>query len=147
MVFPSIGWEPRLEPGPRARERALQVLHFDLRAGSMQAAQRYLTSSKPGFPGWSVRDGMIRAVWACDSRVSGPQSPLAFINLVDCADVGVIEGRGAAGLTKETLQRVLIPGKLLGEKLQSHVSAELGVFGLVHHTHASSAELLQYAVV
>ena len=72
---------------------------------------------------------------------------LAFINLVDGADVGVIEGRGATGLTKETFQRVLIPGKLLGEKLQGHVPAELGVFGLVHHTHASSAEFLQYAVV
>ena len=30
-----------------------------------------LECPSPGFPRWSGRDGMIRAVWACYSRVSG----------------------------------------------------------------------------
>ncbi len=44
--------------------------------------------------------------------------------VVDGADVRVIEGRGRASLAKETFQRMLIPRKLLGKKLEGELAPD-----------------------
>ncbi len=68
-------------------------------------------------------------------------------NLVDGADVGVVEGGGGAGFAQETFERLTVAGEVLGQELESDEAAELGVFGLVDHTHAAAAELFHDTVV
>ena len=74
---------------------------------------------------------------------------LAFvlINVINGADVGVIESRGRAGFALETLQRLTVFGHLFGQKLESHTTAQLGVFGLIHHSHAAATQLFKNAIV
>ena len=68
-------------------------------------------------------------------------------DLVDRANIGMIQRRGGAGLALEALQRRRVFLQLSGQELQSHVPAEAEIFGLIHHAHAAAAELVQDAVV
>ena len=81
-------------------------------------------------------------------QLHGDEIPaVGLSDLVDRADVRVIQGRGGPGLALEALQRRRVFLQLSGQKLQSHVPAEVEVLGLVHHAHATAAELVQDAVV
>ena len=74
---------------------------------------------------------------------------LAFVlvDVVNGADVGMIEGGGGLGLSLEPLQGDLVVGESLGEELQRNVTSKAGVFCLVDHTHPPAAELLDDPVV
>ena len=72
---------------------------------------------------------------------------LVLVNVVDRADVGVIEGRGGTGLTLEALQGLMVLGHFFRQELERNEALKLGVLGLVDDTHASAPELLQDAVV
>src|SRR5208337_1105977 len=72
---------------------------------------------------------------------------LVLLNSVDSADVGMVERRGGAGLPLKTLQRLTIPGKFFRQEFERYEAAELGVLGLIDHTHPSAAQLLNDAVV
>ena len=41
-----------------------------------------------------------------------------LVDVVDGADVGMIEGRGCLGFALESLQRMAVPGQLFGQELQ-----------------------------
>ena len=71
----------------------------------------------------------------------------AVANLVDGADVGMVQGGGGAGLTLEALERLRVLGYFVGQKLEGDKAAELDVLGFVDHTHPAAAELLDNAVV
>jgi hypothetical protein len=68
-------------------------------------------------------------------------------NLIDRADVGMIEGRSGAGLAAKPFQSMRIIGHIFGEELESDESPEFSVFGLVHHAHAATTQLLDDAIV
>ena len=70
-----------------------------------------------------------------------------FADVVDRADVGVVEGRSGARLALEPLQGLMILCQFLGQELERHEAAELGVLGLVDHAHAPATQLLQNAIV
>src|SRR5262249_34521927 len=70
-----------------------------------------------------------------------------LVDLVDGADVWMIERGGGASLSFETLQACMFMGKLLGKELQGNEAAEAKVFSLVYHSHAASTELLQDRIV
>ena len=74
---------------------------------------------------------------------------LTFIvaDLVNGADVWMVQSRGGAGFAAKTLQRLRVLGKIVGKKFQRDKSPELGIFGLVNDTHASAAKFLDNAVV
>jgi len=74
-------------------------------------------------------------------------SSLMVADVVDGADVGMVQGRRGAGLPLEAIQCLLVFGILLRQELQGDVAAESGVLGLVDHTHAAGPELFQDAVV
>jgi hypothetical protein len=40
-----------------------------------------------------------------------------------------------------------VPGQILGQKFQGDKTTEVGILGLVHHTHAAAAQLLNDAVM
>ena len=74
---------------------------------------------------------------------------LAFMlaDLVNGADVGMVQGRGSASLAAKAFQRLRILRDFFGQEFQRDEAAELRVFGLVNHAHAPAAEFLDDAVV
>ena len=70
-----------------------------------------------------------------------------FANVVDGADVGMVEGGRGLGLTPETLQSLAVLGHVFGQELESHKAMQPGVLGLVDDTHPAAAQLLDDAIV
>ena len=74
-------------------------------------------------------------------------SPIGLVNLVDRADVRVVQRGRSLGLPLETAEGLRIVGEFVGKELQGDVATELQVFCLVHHAHAPTADLAEYAVM
>ena len=68
-------------------------------------------------------------------------------DVVDRADVRVVQDRGRARLALESLDGLRPVEHLLGDELQGDVTAEPDVLGLVDDAHAALAEHLENAVV
>src|SRR5262249_30394950 len=68
-------------------------------------------------------------------------------DLVDGADVRVIEGGSRARLAVEPLQGLRVPLRVLGKELEGDVAAQAEVFRLVDHPHPSAAQLRNNPVV
>ena len=85
----------------------------------------------------------------CPSRNSMAMNRLPFVlaNFVNGADIRMIQGRGSTRLTTEALQRLRVLRNVVGKKLQSDETSERSVFGLVDHTHATTAQLPDDAIV
>ncbi len=72
---------------------------------------------------------------------------IVLANLVNRADVGMIQCRSGTRLTAEAFQSLGVAGDVLGQELQRHRAAEFGVLGLVHHSHAAATEFARDFVV
>ena len=59
----------------------------------------------------------------------------------------MIQRRRGARLAPKAFERLRIAGHVVGQELQSHEAAKLGVLGLVDDAHTAAAELLDDAVV
>jgi hypothetical protein len=59
----------------------------------------------------------------------------------------MVKGRGGPGLTLKTLQRLAISRKFFGQEFQGYTATQLHIFGLIHHTHAATAQLSQNPVM
>ena len=68
-------------------------------------------------------------------------------DLVNGADVRMIQRRGGSPLAAKTLERVGIGGDFRGQELQRDEAAEFGVFGFIHNAHPATAKLLDDAIV
>jgi hypothetical protein len=68
-------------------------------------------------------------------------------NLVDGAQVGMIQCRSGPSLASKALQSLRIAGQLIRQELECHEAAEFRVLGLIHHPHTAAAKLLDDAVV
>ena len=68
-------------------------------------------------------------------------------DIVNRANVRMIEGRGGAGLALEPFDRARILRQLLGEELQRDSTPQPRVFGQVDNAHAALAQLIQDAIV
>ena len=68
-------------------------------------------------------------------------------DVVDGADVGVVQRRGGPCLAAESGQRLGITSKVGRQELQRDEALQARILGLVHDTHAAAAELLDDAVV
>jgi hypothetical protein len=62
--------------------------------------------------------------------------PFGFVNIVDSANVRVIQRGGSLCFALETLQGSPVPGYLFRKKLQSNSAFQLQVFGFIGDTHA-----------
>ena len=65
---------------------------------------------------------------------------LVLGNLMDGADVRVIERRGRPCLATESFDRTAIVGKACRQKLQRDLTAERQVVGQIHNPHAPAAK-------
>ena len=72
---------------------------------------------------------------------------LVLVDVVDGADVGVVEGGGGTRLALEAFPGLVTREQPLGEELESHLSPQARVLGLVDDAHAPAAQLLEDAVV
>jgi len=70
-----------------------------------------------------------------------------IVNFVDRANVGMIQRGSSLGFALETAEGLRVFGYVVGQKLEGNEAAELHILGLVHHTHAAAAKLLNDAVV
>src|SRR5262249_22097338 len=68
-------------------------------------------------------------------------------DLVNGADVRVIQSRGRPGLAAKAFERLRVGINIFGKKLEGDETAEVDVFRLVHNSHATAAKLLNDAVV
>ena len=68
-------------------------------------------------------------------------------DVVNRADVGVIEGGCGFGLAAEASEGLRVAGQAFGKEFQGDGTMKAGVFGLIDDTHATAAELIQDAVM
>ncbi len=81
-------------------------------------------------------------------QLHGEERPtFVFVNVVDGADVGVIERRGGAGLALEAFECGTVPSQLFGEEFERDRAAQMGILGAINHAHAAGARLFQGAVM
>jgi hypothetical protein len=74
-------------------------------------------------------------------------SPIGLVDLVNGADVCMVQGGRSLGLPLETAEGLCILGEFVGKQLQGDVATELEVFRLVHNTNAPAPNLAQDAVM
>src|SRR5262245_37720734 len=72
---------------------------------------------------------------------------LKFVDIVDGADVGMIERRSRPSLTPKPFQNLLILRQVRWQEFEGDSSPELDVFGLVDHAHATRSKLLKDTVM
>jgi hypothetical protein len=68
-------------------------------------------------------------------------------DLVNRADAGMIQRRGRPRFPPKSLERLLVAGDVIGEKLERDEPAKLRIFGLVHHAHAATTKLFDDVVM
>ena len=73
--------------------------------------------------------------------------PILLPDFMDSADIGMIQCRGCLRLPLEASQRLRVFGYFVGQKLQGYETVQRRILSLVHHTHATAAQLLDDAVV
>src|SRR5205807_1448373 len=71
---------------------------------------------------------------------------LVLADLMDSANIGMVQGGSCPRFTLKSLQRLMIGCELIGQELQSNVAAQTQVFGLIDHTHAAAAQPFQDTV-
>ena len=86
-------------------------------------------------------------VWPSRNSMAMKAVTVLFADVVNRADIGVVEGRSRLGFALKTGQGLRIPSYFLGQKLQRDETPQTGVLGLVHHAHAATAEFLNDAVM
>src|SRR5690348_14351328 len=72
---------------------------------------------------------------------------LVLPDVVNGANVGMIQSRGGLRLALKSGQGLWVAEDLIGQELEGNKAMQAGVLGLVHHSHASAANLLDDLVV
>ena len=68
-------------------------------------------------------------------------------DVMNGADVGMIQGGRGSSLALEPAQRLPVASQVVRQELERHEATEPGVLRFVDHAHAAAAELLDDAVV
>ena len=81
-------------------------------------------------------------------KLHGDERLLAVLpDFIDGADVGMIESRCRPCLSAKPLQRLRVSRQFLGQELEGHEAAKVGILSLIDHAHAAAPEFLDDAVV
>jgi hypothetical protein len=72
---------------------------------------------------------------------------IVLADLVNGADVGMIQGGSGTGFAPEALEGLTVIGDIVGQEFQRDVAAKIFVFGLIDHTHPAATEFLENAIV
>src|SRR5262249_40657242 len=72
---------------------------------------------------------------------------LVLVDVVNRADVGMIERTRSPRLALKAFQGLAVLCKMFRQELEGNEAAELGVLGLVDYTHTAATQLLEDAVM
>ena len=72
---------------------------------------------------------------------------LFFADVVDGADVGMIEGGRSFGFAAKTLERLAVLREIFGQELECDKATKARVLSLVDHAHTAAAELFDDPVM
>jgi hypothetical protein len=78
---------------------------------------------------------------------SNESSPIGLVNLVDGANVRMIQCRSSFGFALKTAERQGAFGYIVGQELESYKTTELHILGLIHDTHGAGTEFLDDVIV
>ncbi len=70
-----------------------------------------------------------------------------FADIVNRADVGMIERAGGFGFALEALERLRVVRHIIRQKFQRNGAIQARVLSLVHHAHAAATEFFDDAIV
>ena len=99
-------------------------------------------SSSIGTPGDHVLQGHALEILHGDKRLA-----VLLANVVNGADVGMVQRRSRLRLALKAAERLGIPGHFIGQKLERDKAVQARVFGFVNHTHPAAAQLVDNAVM
>jgi hypothetical protein len=95
---------------------------------------------------WPVADQVLQSL-AVKELHSNEGLAIFFANVMNRADVGMIQRRGRLRLALKAGQRLRVSGDFIRQELQRHETMQPSVLSLVHHTHPAPAQFLADAVV
>jgi hypothetical protein len=72
---------------------------------------------------------------------------VVFADVMDGADVGMVQRAGGAGFAFEAFEGLRIASEIVGEKFESDEAAKTRVFGFVDDAHSAAAEFFDDAVM
>ena len=91
-------------------------------------------------------DGVFQRV-AFEEFHGDERAAFEFADVVNGANVGVVQGRGGACFAAETFDGLGVLRNVVGKKFQGDVAAEAGVLGLVDDAHAATAQFTEHVVM
>jgi len=71
---------------------------------------------------------------------------IVFSDVVNGADVGMVESGGRTSFSPETFQCLRVLGHVIGKELKRNETTQLGVLGFVNYAHTAAAELFDDAI-
>ena len=81
-------------------------------------------------------------------KLHGDEGFAGFVaDVVDGADVGVVEGGGGLGFTLEAREDLRVAGDVVGKKFERDETVQAVVFGFVDDAHTAAAEFFEDAVM
>src|ERR1700730_4892784 len=81
-------------------------------------------------------------------KFHGDESLTAVLaNVVNRADVGMIEGGSGLGFALKAGERLLVAGNIIGQEFEGYEAVQARVFRFVHNSHAAATEFLNDVVV
>src|ERR1700683_873368 len=70
-----------------------------------------------------------------------------FADIVDGANIGMVQSGSGLGFALEPGQRLRVAGKFVGQKLKGNETLQPRVFRFVNHAHPATTELFNNAVM
>jgi hypothetical protein len=95
---------------------------------------------------WPIADQMFQGL-ALQVLHDNEGLVAVFPDVINGADVGMIQGGRSLGLAPEASESRGVTRDVFRKKLQGYKTVEARVLGLVDHTHPATAELLNHPVV
>ncbi len=68
-------------------------------------------------------------------------------DVINRADIRMVERRSRFGLTLESFQRLRIARQFVREEFQSHSAVQPGVFSLKNDTHPAATKLFEHTIM
>ena len=65
-----------------------------------------------------------------------------YVDVMEGADVGMVECACGTGFTLQTRQRRRMPRQIMGQELHSHRAVQFEVLGFIHIAHSATAQEL-----
>ena len=69
-------------------------------------------------------------------------NPVLFTDVVECADVRVVQAADSFGFALEPFTQISAVGKMFGKDLDGNGTVQTGVGGAIHLSHTARAQLI-----